>query len=591
MSARVSRRRTIMELPMESTDSKGKSPKKSPSRKSPSRKSPGRKSPAKKSPARKPPARKSPARKSPSRKKTVAKKLVEDTAPVMEDEVEEIEVITRTLRPRAHVAPSFPTVNLQFRDDTSSTSSRRLSGENENEDRKSLSREPTPALLMTRIAREVTPAKSFSREVSQARSSPSTSFTSPREFGGLIGVIMTIPLMPLAVLTAHIGLIHAWNEKKLADWLPWLWLQIDPVGVASYIAFCVAQLLLSALPIGRLVDGLPDKYGRWRYRCNGIIAVALTAISFGTAWAMKWNSLFVKLSSPSGFISLLIGAILWGLLISVCLIIKAINCPVSSLNPAAITRSKVYNFFIGRQLSPRMGGIFDFKFGLYRISIMTMISLNTLLLLGQISRGADIHSLSYPFLACVTLQYLYALDLLWFEDQFATTFTAMSEGGGYLFSMSSALYPFVPTLITRYLSQNRVEYPAYCLCGVAIIFFFGYIIYRGSNAQKNEFRKNPMNPSLAHLEVIPTTRGKKLLVTGWWGWLRHPNYLGDIIINWSWVLTCGFHSLLPFAAPLFTMLALMYRAHRDGTRCHQRYNAAWDRYCARVPYRVIPGVY
>ncbi|XP_046388886.1 delta(14)-sterol reductase TM7SF2 [Ischnura elegans] len=592
MSSRVSRRRTIMEEPGDTLSSQKKSPtRKSVSRKSPSRKSPARKSPARKSPVKKSPARKSPARKSPSRKKTATKKLnIEDSPVIKQMEVEKIEVITRTLRPRAHVAPSFPSVNLLSNDDASSTSSRRLAAENENEDRKSVSKEPTPSLLLGRD-REVTPVKGFYREVSQSRSSPSAPITLTREFGGLFGVMMIIPLMPLTVLTAHIGLSHGWNEKKFIDWLPWLWTQIDPVGVATYLAFCVIQLILSVLPIGRLVDGLPDKNGRWQYRCNGMVALFLTGITFGIAWFMKCNSVFLKLSSSKGFLSLLIGAVLWGILMSIVMVIKAINCPVSSLNPAAITRSKLYNFFMGHQLNPRIGGIIDFKFGLHRISITAMIALNTLILLGKLSHGADIHSLPYPFLACLFLQYLYALDLLWFEDQFATTFSAMSEGGGYLLCMSSALYPFIPTLITRYVSLNRMDYPAYLLCGVALIYFFGYIIYRGSNAQKNEFRKNPMNPSLAHLEVIPTTRGKKLLVTGWWGWLRHPNYLGDIIINWSWVLTCGFHSPLPFVAPILTMIALMCRAHRDGNRCLQRYNAAWERYCARVPYRVLPGVY
>lgn len=41
------------------------------------------------------------------------------------------------------------------------------------------------------------------------------------------------------------------------------------------------------------------------------------------------------------------------------------------------------------------------------------------------------------------------------------------------------------------------------------------------------------------LETIPTSRGKKILVSGWWGWVRHPNYLGDIIMHWSWASTCG----------------------------------------------------
>jgi lamin-B receptor len=45
------------------------------------------------------------------------------------------------------------------------------------------------------------------------------------------------------------------------------------------------------------------------------------------------------------------------------------------------------------------------------------------------------------------------------------------------------------------------------------------------------------------LKTIPTSRGKKIIVSGWWGWIRHPNYLGDIIMHWSWAGTCGGYSV------------------------------------------------
>ena len=41
------------------------------------------------------------------------------------------------------------------------------------------------------------------------------------------------------------------------------------------------------------------------------------------------------------------------------------------------------------------------------------------------------------------------------------------------------------------------------------------------------------------LGVLETTGGRKLLVSGWWGLVRHPNYLGEILIQWSWVLPAG----------------------------------------------------
>lgn len=41
------------------------------------------------------------------------------------------------------------------------------------------------------------------------------------------------------------------------------------------------------------------------------------------------------------------------------------------------------------------------------------------------------------------------------------------------------------------------------------------------------------------LKTIPTATGKSLLVSGWWGVVRHPNYLGDLLMALAWSLPCG----------------------------------------------------
>lgn len=41
------------------------------------------------------------------------------------------------------------------------------------------------------------------------------------------------------------------------------------------------------------------------------------------------------------------------------------------------------------------------------------------------------------------------------------------------------------------------------------------------------------------LQTIHTSTGKNLLVSGWWGFVRHPNYLGDLIMALAWSLPCG----------------------------------------------------
>lgn len=170
---------------------------------------------------------------------------------------------------------------------------------------------------------------------------------------------------------------------------------------------------------------------------------------------------------------------------------------------------------------------------------------------------------SYTLLTAVGLFVLYVWDFYWFEESFTTMFEAQDEGLGAFACAGYCLHPFVPALITKYIIQHRVELPVYGLAAIVVFFAIGFLIYRASNLQKSAFRKNPLNPALARkyfftvqkciilfqlqslnfifldFETIPTSRGKKLLASGWWGWVRHPNYLGDIIIHWAWASTAG----------------------------------------------------
>ena len=128
------------------------------------------------------------------------------------------------------------------------------------------------------------------------------------------------------------------------------------------------------------------------------------------------------------------------------------------------------------------------------------------------------------------------------------------------------------------------------------------------------------------LETLPTAGGKKLLISGWWGLVRHPNYLGEILIQWSWVLPAGMNlcksslrflyiiwipiynliswfwnlfsvstagrvDLLIYYLPIFTTLMLLVRCSQQNERNKKKYGAAWDTYCAKVTANLIPKIY
>ena len=59
----------------------------------------------------------------------------------------------------------------------------------------------------------------------------------------------------------------------------------------------------------------------------------------------------------------------------------------------------------------------------------------------------------------------------------------------------------------------------------------GYWIFRGSNSQKDQLRRDPEHPSVRKLQTLQTARGRRLLTSGWWGVARHINYFGDWLMG------------------------------------------------------------
>lgn len=91
------------------------------------------------------------------------------------------------------------------------------------------------------------------------------------------------------------------------------------------------------------------------------------------------------------------------------------------------------------------------------------------------------------------------------------------------------------------------------------------------------------------LETLSTNQGKKLIVSGFWGIVRKPNYLGDILMHLA--LVPFVYNVPPVLFLLFTVLLLIHRTVRDNAHCKQKYGGSWERYCLKVKYVILPKVY
>jgi steroid 5-alpha reductase family enzyme len=67
--------------------------------------------------------------------------------------------------------------------------------------------------------------------------------------------------------------------------------------------------------------------------------------------------------------------------------------------------------------------------------------------------------------------------------------------------------------------------------GILALKALGYLVFRGANSQKDLFRREPSHPRVASLRTMPTERGTRLIISGWWGIARHINYTGDWLMG------------------------------------------------------------
>jgi delta14-sterol reductase len=131
------------------------------------------------------------------------------------------------------------------------------------------------------------------------------------------------------------------------------------------------------------------------------------------------------------------------------------------------------------------------------------------------------------------------------------------------------------------------------LIGAAITFFSGWSLARGANMQKFTFKRDPSAKFLGWFEPVVVTDGeRRLLVSGFWRVSRHVNYLGEILMATGLTLALGRPDIwTTWLYPLYYVGLLLPRQIDDDRRCAEKYGALWTEYCAKVRYRIVPGVY
>ncbi|KAK5614555.1 Delta(14)-sterol reductase [Crenichthys baileyi] len=410
-----------------------------------------------------------------------------------------------------------------------------------------------------------------------------------REFGGTLGAVCIPIFLPLTVL--FLTCVSQSPKASVFQWPPrlpstdQLW---DPLAPMVLLGWIGLHALLYLMPLGKdwVSEGLVLRGGtRLKYPINGFHGLCISAVLL---------TVLLGLGAPLGYLfellmPLAVSAITVSFLFSIYLYVRSFWAPSHALALGGDTGDPLYDFFIGRELNPRIGN-FDLKyFCELRPGLIGWVVINLGMLMKEVElRGSP--SLSMILVNC--FQLLYVADALWNEEAVLTTMDIVHDGFGFMLVFGDlAWVPFIYSLQASFLVVHPQTLSLLKAAVIVALNGAGYYIFRKSNSQKNQFRRDPTHPSVSGLETIATATGKRLLVSGWWGLVRHPNYLGDLLMALAWSLPCGFAHLLPYFYVIYFTVLLIHREARDERQCRAKYGLAWDTYCRRVPYRIFPYIY
>lgn len=332
------------------------------------------------------------------------------------------------------------------------------------------------------------------------------------------------------------------------------------------------------------------------YKVNGLNAYILTHVLFllGVYFEVFPGSVIYD-----NWGGLLVGANIYGFVLTLFCFAKAYLFPSHS-EDRKFSGSLIYDMFMGIELNPRIGALWDFKlFHNGRPGIIAWTLVNLSFMFAQYK----IHGyISNSMVLLNFLHSVYVIDFFYNEDWYLRTIDiAHDHFGFYLCWGDSVWLPFMYTLQSQYLVRNPVNMSPLFFTAVLGLGLFGYYIFRTVNNQKDLCRKTqgkcliwgkPAVFITASYKSSDNTDHKSLLLcSGFWGISRHFNYVGDLCMSLSFCLTCGFDHLLPYFYIVFMTILLLHRIERDHERCRVKYGKYWDEYCSLVPYKLMKYIY
>jgi protein-S-isoprenylcysteine O-methyltransferase Ste14 len=358
------------------------------------------------------------------------------------------------------------------------------------------------------------------------------------EFGGVPGNLAMIIGLPL--FTAYLFFAVRFNDGAVlpganADWEGFQ-AAMMPTGRAAIIygVWFVFQALLQRYAPGREVLGaeLPDG-GRLPYRMNGLVSLLVTFIAVAV---LHWSGVFSIRELYDQFGALISVMTIFSFAFSIFLYWYG----KQHGQARHLSGKFIHDFWMGTGHNPRVPpgreGL-DLKiFCEARPGLIFWVLINTSFAYVQYEAYGFV---STSMILVWIFQMFYIVDYFWNEEAILTTMDIKHENFGYMLVFGDLVWvPMTYSLQAHYLIDRVHSLPWWGAVLIVLTNMLGLYIFRAVNLQKHKFRGDPENVRIwgKKAEYMQTEQGGKLLLSGFWGWSRHFNYVGDILMALSWSL-------------------------------------------------------
>lgn len=383
---------------------------------------------------------------------------------------------------------------------------------------KSLRQRLTPVVYKTTPTPSEDPQRSMSRSVSVLTRQESDSDSdeveiisprveSPPNFWLTLLLIESLIILPTILHYVH---HEKWNFPKIVAYLKSSASYGNTQSVSFFLAFLTGTALLSLGSIGRTVK-LPGCDETMKF--NGLFSAIVT---LGFLFGLELKGLDSFSAIYNNIDRFLLQSIIVNLVLATALFFRAKRQPPANPNPLANGKWLV-RFAAGLEVNPKIYNRLDIKAVSYHRSIIMILILNFALLFKNISipvvetsTGAPIVELiqdSYTNLLFIVgnseyncaslvisgLLIVYVLDSLIFEHHLAASYQNNSEGCGAELLLRFATFPFLLSILPRFLLEQKININCYLLTAITLVFIVGLIIKRSSNCLKYEYRLKPFD--------------------------------------------------------------------------------------------------